>query len=46
MHEDYCKSLLEDFLKNSWLSVKAIVEKLSSFQRRETRWAGNIISLC
>ena len=40
MHEDYCKILLEDFLKNSWLSVKAIVEKLSSF--KEEKHSGQV----
>jgi hypothetical protein len=30
MHEDYCKILLEAFLKNSWSSVKVLVGKLSS----------------
>jgi hypothetical protein len=38
MSEDYCKVLLEDFLKNSWLSVKILAEKLSSFkQEKRTR---------
>ena len=32
MREDYCKILLEDFLKNSWSSVKVLVGKLSSFR--------------
>ena len=35
MSEDYCKVLLEDFLKNSWLSVKVLVEKLSSFKEEK-----------
>lgn len=35
MSEDYCKILLEDFLKNSWLSVKVLVEKLSSFKEEK-----------
>ena len=29
---DYCTLLLEDFLKNSWSSLKVLVEKLSSAQ--------------
>lgn len=32
MSEDYCKILLEDFLKHSWLGVKVLVEKLESFK--------------
>jgi hypothetical protein len=35
MVEDYCKILLEDFLKDSWLSVKVLVEKLSSFKEEK-----------
>jgi hypothetical protein len=35
MHEDNCKILLEDFLKNSWTSVKVLVEKLSSFREEK-----------
>ena len=35
MIEDYCKILLEDFLKDSWLSVKVLVEKLSSFKEEK-----------
>ena len=35
MQEDYCKMLLEDFLKNSWSSVKVLVEKLSSFKEEK-----------
>ena len=35
MSEDYCKVLLEDFLKNSWLSVKVLAEKLSSFKEEK-----------
>jgi hypothetical protein len=35
MSEDYCKILLEDFLKNSWLSVKVLAEKLSSFKKEK-----------
>ena len=35
MHEDNCKILLEDFLKNSWSSVKVLVEKLSSFREEK-----------
>ena len=32
MSEDYCRILLEDFLKTSWSSVKVLVEKLRSFK--------------
>jgi hypothetical protein len=35
MNEDYCKILLEDFLKNSWPSVKVLVEKLTSFKEEK-----------
>ena len=33
MTEDYCKMLLEDFLKSSWSSVKILVENLSRFKK-------------
>jgi hypothetical protein len=32
MSEDYCRILLEDFLKNSWGSIKVLVENLASFR--------------
>ena len=32
MSEDYCRILLEDFLKNSWNSVKILVENLAGFR--------------
>ena len=32
MSEDYCRILLEDFLKNSWNSIKVLVESLASFR--------------
>jgi hypothetical protein len=35
MSEDYCKILLEDFLKDSWLSVKVLAEKLSCFKEEK-----------
>ena len=35
MSEDYCRILLEDFLKNSWSSVKVLVENLSSFKKEK-----------
>ena len=35
MPEDYCKMLLEDFLKSSWSSVKVLVEKLNSFKEEK-----------
>lgn len=35
MHEDYCKILVEDFLSSSWLSLEAIVEKLSDFKEEK-----------
>ena len=35
MSEDYCKILVEDFLKNSWSSVKVLVGKLSSFKEEK-----------
>ncbi len=35
MSEDYCKMLLEDFLKSSWSSVQVLVEKLSSFKEEK-----------
>ncbi|MGA3060902.1 MAG: hypothetical protein ABSD92_11100, partial [Candidatus Bathyarchaeia archaeon] len=35
MSEDYCKILLEDFLKSSWLSIKVLVKKLSSFKEEK-----------
>ncbi len=35
MSEDYCKILLEDFLKSSWLSIKILVEKLHSFKEEK-----------
>jgi hypothetical protein len=31
MSEDYCRLLLEDYLKSSWSTVKALVEELSMF---------------
>ena len=35
--EDYCKLLLEDFLKNSWQTIKVLVEKLASFKGQKLR---------
>ena len=35
MSEDYCRILLEDFLKNSWSSVEVLVENLSSFKKEK-----------
>ncbi len=35
MTEDYCKILVEDFLKNSWLSIKVLVEKLGVFKQEK-----------
>src|SRR3990170_6066181 len=35
MPDDLCRMLVEDFLKNSWPSVKAIVEKLASFKEEK-----------
>ena len=35
MSEDYCKILLEDFLKSSWPSIKVLVEKLSRFKEEK-----------
>jgi hypothetical protein len=35
MLEDCWKILIEDFLKNNWLSVKVLVEKLSSFKEEK-----------
>jgi len=32
MSEDYCRILLEDFLRHSMLSVKVLVEKLNAFR--------------
>ena len=31
MSEDYCRLLLEDYLKSSWSTVKALVERLGMF---------------
>jgi hypothetical protein len=35
MLEDCWKILIEDFLKNNWLSVKVLVEKLNSFKEEK-----------
>ena len=35
MLDDCWKILIEDFLKNNWLSVKVLVEKLSSFKEEK-----------
>jgi len=35
MSEDYCKILLEDFLKDSWLSIKVLAGKLTSFKKEK-----------
>ncbi len=35
MPDDLCRMLMEDFLKNSWPCVKAIVEKLVSFKEEK-----------
>ncbi len=31
--EDYCKLLLEDFLKNSWQSIKTLVEGVNTYKQ-------------
>jgi len=31
MSDDFCRSLVEDFLRNSWVSVKTLVEALVAF---------------
>ena len=33
--EDYCGLLLGDFIKNSWLTIKVLVEKLASFKSQK-----------
>jgi hypothetical protein len=35
LNADYCRILVEDFLKNSWVSVKVLVEKLSNLREEE-----------
>jgi len=37
MPDDVCRTLVEDFLKSSWQSVKTIVETLRGFKEEETR---------
>jgi hypothetical protein len=37
MADDVCRTLVEDFLKSSWSSVKTIVETLKGFHEAETR---------
>ena len=37
MSDDLCRTLIEDFLKSSWQSVEAIVERLKFFKKREMR---------
>jgi hypothetical protein len=37
MSDNVCRTLVEDFLKNSWLPVKTIVETLKGFKETETR---------
>src|SRR5271157_285888 len=38
MSEDYCRLLLEDYLKSSWSTVKALVERLGMFgQEKRSR---------
>jgi hypothetical protein len=37
MPDDFCRMLLEDFLKNSWSCVKAIAEKLVSLKEEKRR---------
>jgi hypothetical protein len=31
--EDYCSNLLQDFLKSSWSTIKALVDKASSVKQ-------------
>lgn len=35
MTEDYCKILVEDFLKNSWSSIRVLVEKLGVLKQEQ-----------
>jgi hypothetical protein len=37
MPDDVCQTLVDDFLKSSWQSVKTLVETLKSFKEAETR---------
>ncbi|MGW8289604.1 MAG: hypothetical protein ACWGNP_04960, partial [Candidatus Bathyarchaeia archaeon] len=37
MSDAVCRTLVEDFLKNSWRCVKTIVETLKSFKQTETQ---------
>jgi hypothetical protein len=37
MPDDVCRTLVEDFLKSSWQTVEAIVEKLKGFKEAETQ---------
>jgi hypothetical protein len=37
MSDDVCRTLVEDFLKSSWSSVKAIVETLKGFKETKSR---------
>jgi hypothetical protein len=37
MLEDFCRILVEDFLRNSWASVKTLVEKVQAFNPENRR---------
>ena len=37
MADDVCQTLVKDFLKSSWQSVEAVVEKVKGFKEAETR---------
>jgi hypothetical protein len=37
MADDVCRMLVKDFLKSSWQSVEALVEKVKGFKEAETR---------
>jgi hypothetical protein len=37
MIDDVCRTLVKDFLKSSWQSVEAVVEKVKGFKKAETR---------
>ncbi len=37
MANDFCRTLVEDFLKSSWASVKTIVKTLCDFKEAETK---------
>jgi hypothetical protein len=39
MPDDLCRTILEDFLKNSWSCVKVLIERIASYKKEKNRKA-------